>query len=109
MDNFAKCIKDRFNNQEYYSEKTNFYALTTQKDSFENLNPHAILGLAELTPLEDNNEVYIDYLVVAPDKKSFEPYSTYQKIGTAILDIIKKISKGKDILLRTTLLNPNFL
>lgn len=79
-------------NCEDNSGKRKYFALTLQKDKFENLSPYDILGVAQLEKFE--NEHILEYIEVNPSYKSSMPERLYKNIGTGILDSIKKL---KDI------------
>ena len=69
-----------------------FYALTTQQDSFEKLEPESILGLAEVSKL--NNETQeIDYLQLNP--KYLGKVRELIKMGDAIMKSIKALFPNK--------------
>ena len=80
-----------------HPNKFNIYALTTQMDKFEKLNPKNILGLAEAT--EDYNSATIEYLQTHP-KYAYEESNTnraFVGIGTSLLNTLKGIERFKDI------------
>ncbi len=73
--------------------KTKFFALTRQKDSFEILKAGDILGIAETTS-KGNNEIELKYLQIHP--QFIYPYHKqpfYKRIGSAILDCFKTMHK----------------
>ncbi len=97
-----------------------FYILTSQKNSFDKLNPDTILGMAEIDKLSETNS--LEYLQVNPKyitshkKKTvidkcldiiFKPKEEtkvipeYKQIGSAILNSLKSIFSDKPMILLT--------
>ena len=74
------------------------YALTSQKDSFNELKDEKILGLVELTE-ENNRYINLDFLQVKPEILYSLTPKPLKNIGTRILDCIKEIYHNKFILL----------
>ncbi len=73
-------------------EKSRFFALTTQQDTFEKLDYEKILSLAQVkTEKEDEYEEFIEFLQVDPDNLSSSYYAEFSHIGTAMLDSLKKL------------------
>ena len=75
-----------------------YFAITTQFDNFEKLEPNKILALAQIT-IQRRKQLYLDNLQVHPDNrsKSFNP--EFKKIGTTMLDLLKKIFPQRNIVL----------
>lgn len=73
-----------------------FFALTTQKQDFETLNPDMVLGLSK-TKKETPNKIQLDFLQVDPDNYHNARYRTYKQIGTALVEALKTIFKGNRI------------
>ncbi len=88
------------------SENTKFYALTTQKDNFEKPEAEDIIALAQVNTAESVTDgtkdvVEIEYLQAKPESpldNYFKPYK-FKHIGTGILDVFKKIFKGRKLVL----------
>lgn len=78
--------------------KDRYFALTTQKNNFETPDPDKILAISYITTRD--NETEVEYLQVRPSKITDynKPY-TYQKVGTAMLDLFKKLFFDKKIVL----------
>lgn len=81
---------------DYYEEyRPSFYAITTQKDSFEKLHPENVLGLAE-TQTTFGKIKSLDYLQTNPEfLNKLQP--EIKRIGTAMLGFIENINKGRRI------------
>ncbi len=75
--------------------KIDVYALTTQKNNFNKLNPKNILGLAEIRTNEatpQNAELY--HLQVKPTAISINGTNkSYKKVGTSIVRSLQKMYK----------------
>ncbi len=89
MQYMAKCKERKDFN------KTKFYAVTANKNDYKTIESSDILGLCRI---KTGNEINIDYIQVKPDEvrlsnKMFQ----YNHIGTAVLNSIKKLFKGKNI------------
>ena len=77
-----------------------FFALTTQEDGFENLNPYSILGVASLTENNSENDIRIDFLQTDPmyiDQGVYKKLPFYKWIGSALVDGIAKRFKDKTL------------
>ena len=84
---FAKTIYDYYKTSRKTSDCMNYYAITTQADSFEKLNPDEVLGLARISNSEFG--VYeLEHLQARPQYTAFIENSKYKKIGHGILDSI---------------------
>ena len=73
------------------ASRARFFGLTKQNSDYENLNPHNVLGVCEISKkAESSNE--IEYLQVHP--RYIYPCGprAVKRIGTAILDCIKEFS-----------------
>lgn len=70
-------------------DKTHFYAITTQKSNFKNLDYQKILALTEVTE-EENGKAFIQFIQANPES-IFNPCSKYKCTGTALLDGLKDI------------------
>lgn len=79
----------------YYS-RNKVFAVTSQFDNFENLNPSNILGIADLRVLNSQGHVFLEHIKVNPYLKG-KFGADYKKIGTSMLDSFK--SKFFQILL----------
>lgn len=75
-----------------------YYALTTQNNNFEIPDPEKIIAISQVN-IKDN-EAHIEFLQAKPVKTNNhnEPF-VYKKVGTAMLDLFKKLFFNKTILL----------
>ena len=73
-----------YNIKNGYNNNGDIYALTTQTDSFEKLDPDKILGMAAIS---ENNpyEIFLSNIIARPDD------ITHNKVGTTILDKLKNM------------------
>lgn len=69
-----------------------FFALTLQEDKFEKLEEKSILGLTEISKLDENTQE-IDYIQLNP--KYLGKIREYIKMGNAILKSIKALYPNK--------------
>lgn len=77
--------------------KEHYYALTTQKNEFENLDQEKILGLMMFSEYK-NGKNRIDWLQVEPTSSSRSKVTKkYKGIGSALVDYSKQISTNKII------------
>ena len=83
--NIARRISGTaYNIKNRYISSAKVYALTSQTDSFEKLDPDKILGM---TAVDENSpfDIYLSDIIVNPDDK------THKKVGTTILNKLKNI------------------
>ena len=86
--------------KKYNPNVEKFYAITAQQDDFDNPNPSEILALCSVN---NNKNVRIKFLQVKPKECSdFKIPFFYNRIGTGMLDSIKKIFQNKKIQLYST-------
>ena len=86
-----------YNNLSRYNDKFKIFALTTQKQNFEELKANKILGVA-LVERKPDGVLYLDYLQTNPKYiKENALLPKYKNIGTAILNCIKQEPKVKCI------------
>lgn len=80
----------------YFEEyRPSFFAITKQKDNFEKLVPEDILGIAE-TSTTFGGIKDLDYLQTNPNfLNKVQP--AFKHIGTAMLNFIESINKGRRI------------
>lgn len=83
-----------------YNENSKFYAITLQKNEFDNIDHKKILGITEI--VESDDKISIKFLQVDPMNKWGEPFAKFKHIGTAIIDSLKSIYKKSSIELRST-------
>lgn len=102
----AEMAKDasQFVNDEMPSEGYRFFAVTTQKDNFENLNPDEVLSFCEVEEIindNDNPVLFCDFEIpdeeynanikfIQSNEKSTTMYNPlYKRCGSALLDGLK--------------------
>ena len=73
-----------------YYKYNQIFAVTKQKDNFENLNSDRILGLVHVSPLNENS-LFIEHIEADPEIIS-KTNREYKGIGTAILNYLKTIT-----------------
>lgn len=80
-------------------EKEHYYAITTQKDNFDELNSDQVLGVMlfyETTPDEELNE--IKYLEVEPsNSRTLNKERKYSGIGSRMVDFVTQTFRQKPI------------
>ncbi len=79
-------------------KNTKFYALTSQKKNLEAPEPDDILALAQVNTA---NGVEIEYIQAKPESPmdSFFKKYKFSRVGTGMLDSLKKVFKGEQIFL----------
>lgn len=88
-----------FNNKEYLEECCpKFYAITTQQDRFEKLNPEDILSVSQISEIS-KDLVEIDFFQVAPECEYGTFERKYKKTGSEMLNFIKKRYKDSILIL----------
>ena len=83
--NIARRISGTASNiKNGYANKSRVFALTTQTDTFEKLDPDKVLGI---TGVQESNpyEIYLSDILVKPKNKN------YNKVGTTIISKLKSI------------------
>lgn len=73
-----------------------FYALTQQKENFENLESDLILSIAETSNFDDKT-LCLELLETYFAESYTSKIAKFKHIGHAMLDNIKILSRGKDI------------
>lgn len=99
-DSYASNIAEHISDCNWieYTNGKRFFAITQQKENFENLNPEEILALAEVIDMDPNgNSIKLSYLQVDPDNNHYAPVRSFKKIGSGFIDSLKKIFEGKKI------------
>ncbi len=82
---------------------TKFYAITTQKDNFNNPKTDDMLAVAEVEEL-DKDKLELKFLHVEPKHNNdSDSNSRFKYVGTALLDSLKNISKNKNIVVDSAL------
>lgn len=93
-DCLVECINSDFDDLFRHGSRHNYYAITTQKDSFNKLNPDYIIGLIEYTHDMHKKYDYINYVQVKPQLMAKNNARKIKNIGTALLEIIKNQKTG---------------
>ena len=100
---FARDIRDHFESTRVAPRKDSnpkyYYALTKQKDGFENLDSSSVLGIAEITDNSAGN-YRVNYIQVDPKYEYDEERksaSKYKSIGRAMMKTFEKIFDFKKI------------
>lgn len=87
---------NRFNEPDFKNHEDRFFALTTQKEQFENLNPKQILALTQVIKFDDDTQ-YVAYLQVDPKNSNKNRKAELRGCGRAMLDSLKKLFSTKNI------------
>ncbi len=84
---YAACA---LKNKSKYYKNHEVYALTTQTADYEKLEKKDILGLVQVSPLEDKS-MFIEHFQVNPELvNNMQP--KYKGVGTAILYLLKQLN-----------------
>ena len=78
--------------------QSKFYAITTQRGHFDKLKPEKALALAELSLITDDL-LELDLCQVEPSCEHKQENRKYKRIGTALINFIKKEFKEHTIIL----------
>lgn len=81
----------------YSVNPEHYYAVTKQKDNFEDLNFNEILGVVQLNENDDSNE--IKYLQIDPKHCHGSDKRKYSNIGHSIVDSLKSLYPQKKMTL----------
>ncbi len=73
------------------NKKHKFYAVTEQKQSWQDLDSHKVLGLAYFLETSKGNGA-LEYIVVKPNNAYASEDREYKNVGKSMLDSIKKTS-----------------
>ena len=82
------------------SNKFRFFVLTQQTSNFKTLEAEKILGITEVVT-RDKNTKRIEYLQTSPEFININKNSKFQKIGTTMLNCIKKMFFDKNLVLHS--------
>ena len=74
-------------------------ALTEQTDNFEKLQPEKILAESSVSAFPFSKSINIDDFQVHPKHNYFAQDRQFKKVGEALLNAIKRIFDGKEIIL----------
>jgi len=74
--------------EEEYRLDYRFYAITSQNDNFENLDPEKIISVCEIETSEDDDSAFIEYIQSHPDS-AHKIYPEYKRGASAMLDGLK--------------------
>ena len=88
---YAKNISDSFNNKVLHKDDydSEFYALTTQKDKFECIEPESVLGIIQTSKRKKDR--YIEYLQTNPEYKFGESMRGFKGIGKVLVQTVLSI------------------
>lgn len=84
------------------NERSNVHhilALTEQTDNFEKLQPEKILAESSVSAFPFSKSINIDDFQVHPKHNYFAQDRQFKKVGEALLNAIKRIFDGKEIIL----------
>lgn len=87
MENMADEAEN-FANGEDLSDGYRFFAVTAQKEGFENLNPEDILSFCEVESFEDIGNAHIEYIQTNAESANMHS-PKYKRCGSAMLDGLK--------------------
>ncbi len=73
-----------------------FFAITSQKQDFDNLNPENTLAVVKITK-KSPKLVGLEFLQVNPNHNYNAEYPNYKRVGAAIIDSLKSLFKGNRI------------
>ncbi len=95
---YANRINTNFQNYKLDQNSNNvqFFAITEQSKNFDKLNPKKILGLAQTSNLS-SGAIFLDELQVSPEHNYNASNALFKKIGTSVINSIKKLFFDKDI------------
>ena len=78
------------------SPDSKIYALTTQISDLENLNPSSIQGVVEVIPTP-SKDLFISFIQANPENMHKSKDRVYSKIGTEIIETLKKLFPRKKL------------
>ena len=84
-------------NYSKYSDPSEYYAITKQKNNFDDLNYADILGITQLSNRENTNE--IKYLQVEPKNSYYSKQRKYSHVGSTLIENIKQMFSDKVLFL----------
>ncbi len=101
-DNFIDTIlaKLNYSNNHREAPKSDVYILTSQIKNLGNLKPDKILGLAEVTAID--NTCSLDYLQTRPDSMYSKSERKYKHVGEYLLNYVTGKFGKKNLYLRST-------
>ena len=84
-------FKDDFFNAKKNLPNWKLYALSTQIDSFENLEGDKILGLAQVSK-DSPQAINLEYLQVKPEYTHNNSLPNFKHVGSGIIDCLKNLN-----------------
>ncbi len=93
----AKYLHDN----DIFNSGRKFYILTTQKKRFNRLHPDSILAATGVSVKEFLPYVSIEHFETKPEFQFSEHNRLYKKVGTGLLNALKKAFEDKDITLHS--------
>lgn len=85
----------------FFDNGHEFYVLTTQKKEFHKLNPDEILAGTSVSARPLLPYVNIEHLEIKPGFQYPEQNRLYKKVGTGMIEALKKVFSKKDITLHS--------
>ena len=106
-DCYARDIKDDFKSDDFPPKNKHVYGLTLQNNNFEYIKPESVLGIVEFQENEDSNK--LEFLQVNPENQSYQfGRPKHKKVGTRIIDSLKKLYYSKPMKLHSVFSAKNF-
>lgn len=97
---YAVDINENFKIKNFKKNKRHVYGLTSQKGNYNYIQPDNVLGLVEFIENKDSNK--ISFLQVSPENQAYQfGRPDYKKIGTRIIDLLKKMYSSKPMKLHS--------
>ena len=96
---YAADIYDMFSYDYLCSEtfnNTRYFALTTQKQDFENLDAYKILGVVSVSEKYKDRRI-IQRLQVEPSNTHYSPIKKFKGIGSSIVKTLQNMFKDRDL------------
>lgn len=95
---FAWDVYSFFSSPYEEGEQRRYFAITTQRQNFENLYEARVLGVAQM--IDEKKCYLLEFLQVDPETNFNSFYRTFKGVGAAMLTALKTLFNDKDILLK---------
>lgn len=95
---YAWDVYNFFSCQLEDDEQRRYFAITTQKQSLENLDSNRVLGVAQM--MDEKEHYLLEFLQVDPENNFSAFYRIFKGVGAAMLTVLKTLFNDKDIFLR---------
>ena len=106
-DCYAFDIKEDFKSDDFKKKNKHVYGLTLQDKNFGYVKPESVLGIVEFQENKDSNNLI--FLQVNPENQAYQfGRPEHKKVGTGILDSLKKIYSSKPMKLHSVFSAKNF-